>query len=76
MRCLSYYNNPLHVFNPNTKERNGLLTYYKTYGITTLNKHVNGNHVVIVKFFEEVMVYENELLKDNQQRKGLMCQTM
>jgi DNA-binding transcriptional regulator WhiA len=53
------YNYPLHVFNPSTKEKNELITYYKTYGITTLKKHVNGNHVVIVKKIEEV----NGLLK-------------
>jgi hypothetical protein len=54
MRCLFCYNNPLHVFNPSTKERNGLITNYKTYGITTLKKHGNGNHVIIVKKIEEV----------------------
>jgi hypothetical protein len=39
----------MHVLNPNTKKRKILITYYKTYGITTLEKHANANHVVIVK---------------------------
>jgi hypothetical protein len=59
MRCLFATTILLHVFNPSTKENNELITYYKTYGITTLKKHVNGNHVVIVKKIEEV----NGLLK-------------
>jgi hypothetical protein len=56
MRCLFATTILLHVFNPSTKENNELITYYKTYGITTLKKHVNGNHVVIVKKIEEVNV--------------------
>jgi hypothetical protein len=31
-----------------------LITYYKTYGITTLKKHMHVNHFIIVKFFEEI----------------------
>ncbi len=39
----------MHAFNQNTKERKGLITYYTTYGITTLKKHVDSDHVTIVK---------------------------
>jgi hypothetical protein len=42
----------MHVPNLNTKKRKGLIAYYKTYGITTLKKNVDGNHVMIVKKIE------------------------
>jgi hypothetical protein len=32
MRCIFYYVDLIHVHNPRTKERKGLITYYKTYG--------------------------------------------
>ncbi len=35
MRCLFCYNSPMHALNPNKKERKMLITYYKTYGIST-----------------------------------------
>jgi hypothetical protein len=35
------------------KKRKILITYYKTYGITTLKKHANANHVVIVKMIDK-----------------------
>jgi hypothetical protein len=41
------------VLNLSTKERNKLITYYKTYGVTSLKKHVDANLVVIVKKIEE-----------------------
>jgi hypothetical protein len=44
---------PCHAPNPSTKERKGLITYYKTYGITTLKKHGDANHTLIVKNIEE-----------------------
>jgi len=44
MRCLFCYNNPMHALNLNTKERKILITYYKTYGISTLKKHVDNDH--------------------------------
>ncbi len=45
MRCLLYYNNLVHARNPNIKKRKGLITYYKTYVIMTLEKHVDSDHV-------------------------------
>jgi hypothetical protein len=50
----------MHALIPNTKKRKGFITYYKTYGITTLKKHVDGDHVVIVKKIEETI---NALIK-------------
>jgi hypothetical protein len=39
--------------NPNTKKRKILITYFKTYDITTWKKHVDCNHAIIVKNIEE-----------------------
>jgi hypothetical protein len=44
---------PCHAPNPNTKERKGLITSYKTYGITSLKKHGDANHTLIVQKIEE-----------------------
>jgi hypothetical protein len=52
MRCLFCYISLLHASNPKTIERKVLI--YITYGITTLKKHVDSNHVLIIKNFEEV----------------------
>ncbi len=49
MRCILCYVDPINGFNPRTKERKGLITYYKTYGIITLKKHVNACHSIIAK---------------------------
>ncbi len=43
----------LHALNPNTKERKGFITYYKTYGIIVLKKHVDSDHTTIIKKIEE-----------------------
>jgi len=64
----------VHVFNPNTKERKGFITYYKTYGITILKKHVESDHATIIKKIEEklnVLVrgpFERQLAK--KKKKG------
>jgi hypothetical protein len=41
--CILCYNNDVNVHNLRTKKRKGLIKYYKTYGITTLKKHVDVN---------------------------------
>jgi hypothetical protein len=61
MRFILCYDSALNILNARTKERKGLVTYYTTYGITTLKKHVNPNYSIIVKFFEEET--NNEILK-------------
>jgi hypothetical protein len=43
----------VHAFNPSTKERNFFITYYKTFEILALKKHVNVNHALIFKKIEE-----------------------
>jgi hypothetical protein len=49
MRCIMCYAETINVFNPRTKERKGLITYYKTYGITISKKNVNVDHSIIAK---------------------------
>ncbi len=53
MSCLFCYKSPVNVFKLSTIERNRLITHYKSYGITSLKKHVDANLVVIVKKNEE-----------------------
>jgi len=43
----------VNVHNLSRKERKKLVAYYKTYGITSLKKHVDVDLVVIIKNIEE-----------------------
>jgi hypothetical protein len=52
MKCILCYDNIVNISNPRTKERKGLITYYKTYGIIVLKKHVDANHFIIAKKIE------------------------
>ncbi len=47
------YNSPIWFCNPKIQVRKGLIIYNTTNGITTLKKHVNANHYIIEKMFEE-----------------------
>ncbi len=47
MRCILRYDNVVNIPSPRMKERKWLTTYYKTYGITVLKKHVDANHSII-----------------------------
>ncbi len=40
-------------YNPITKKRKGILTYFKKNGIRTLKKHVDVDHAIIANIFEE-----------------------
>jgi hypothetical protein len=61
MRCILYYDNVVNIPYPRMKERKGLITYYKTYVILiVLKKHVNPNHFIIAKRFEEKI--NNEII--------------
>jgi len=53
IKCLLGYISFLHAHSLNTEERKVLITYYKTYEFTTLKKHVDIDHVLIVKNFEK-----------------------
>ncbi len=53
MRWIFCYLDPINAHNPRIKERKGLITYHKTYGIISLKKHVDVGHSIIAKFLEE-----------------------
>jgi hypothetical protein len=50
MRCNFSYDSLVNNHNP-SKSNNikGLKTYYKIYGIISLEKHVDANHAIIAK---------------------------
>jgi len=52
--------------NSKTQARKGLISYYKTNGITSLKKHVDVIHIIIVKMFEEEV---NSLLKRKEEKQ-------
>jgi hypothetical protein len=62
MRCILCYDIVINISNPRIKERKGLITYYKTYGIITLKKHVDADHFIIVKKFEKEV--NNEIIRN------------
>jgi hypothetical protein len=53
MRCILCYNNQVLFCNPKIQANKGLIIYNITNGITSLENHVNVNHFMIAKFFEE-----------------------
>jgi hypothetical protein len=60
-----YCNSLVDVFNLiRIQARKGIKSYYKTNTTTTLEKHVDVDHVVIVKKFEEISLLTG-VWKDN-----------
>ncbi len=53
LRCIMCYVDTINVFNPRTKERKGLMTYYKTYGIFISKKNVDVDHSIFAKKLKE-----------------------
>jgi hypothetical protein len=49
VHCILSYNSPINASNFKTYVRKNLISYYKTNGIITFNKHVNANHAIIAK---------------------------
>jgi formate-dependent nitrite reductase cytochrome c552 subunit len=54
MRCMNCHVNFV-SYSLRTKERKGTITYFMKNGITTLKKHVDADHIVLAKRFEEEM---------------------
>jgi hypothetical protein len=50
MHCIICYNSPILNLNSKTQVRRELIVYNTTNGITTLRKHVNVNHLIILEF--------------------------
>lgn len=66
-RTLCYSNN-LFFFNWKNKLKKGLISYFKTSGITFLRKHVDTNLLVVSKQIGR----EEEIWRDNMLRKEQM----
>jgi hypothetical protein len=49
MKCILCYDNAINIPNARTKERKGLITCYKTFGIIFIKKHVDVDHSIIAK---------------------------
>jgi hypothetical protein len=54
------------MYNKIIKSRKGLIFYYKTSEITCLKNHVDANHVILYKIFEEEV---NSFLKGSVERQ-------
>jgi len=67
MRCILCYDDAVNIPNARTKERKGLITCYKTYDINVLKKHVDVDHFIIVKKFEEEI--NNEIISSVERQR-------
>ncbi len=68
MRCMICHVNFV-SYNLKTKERRGIITYFKKNGITILKKHVDANHVVLAKRFEKEMNFPLRNILEKQLAK-------
>ncbi len=66
MKCILWVDNAVNILNPGTKKRKGLITYYKTYHINAHKKHVDIDHSIIVKKFEEEI--NNDIIGNVEKR--------
>ncbi len=53
MRCHLYCYKTVVLYNLRTKLRKGLISYYKTIGISSLEKHVDAEHGLLAKKLDE-----------------------
>jgi hypothetical protein len=53
MKCITCYNSQVLIHNLKIQTRKHLIIYNTINGITTLKKHVNANHFIIAKMFDE-----------------------
>jgi hypothetical protein len=60
------YDNVVNIPSPRTKERKGLITYYRIYGIIALKKHVDANHFIIANKIEKEI--NNEITKSVEKK--------
>jgi hypothetical protein len=65
MHCIFCYQKPVIGIYLRTQTRKGLISYYKTNGITSLKKHVDAKHTIIAKMFEEEVIF---LLKGRKKK--------
>ncbi len=63
------YDNVVNILNVKTRERKWLIIYYKTCGSIILKKHVDVDHFIIVKIFEEEINNEIGRIVERQPTK-------
>jgi hypothetical protein len=66
MHCLLCHFQPIIFMNSRKKLKKGLVTYYKTSGMTCLQKHLDADHLVIYKRFQKEINNEG---KENVERQ-------
>ncbi len=66
MQCIIYYKSLVLFCSLKVQAMKGLFLYNTINGITTLKKHVNANHSIIAKLFEEAI---NSPLKGKVEKK-------
>jgi hypothetical protein len=54
--CIHCYQNSVIGINPKTQVRKGSISYNKTNGITSLQKHVDANHSLITKALKKKQI--------------------
>ncbi len=73
MHCIICYQELVIGINSRTQARKGLISYYKTNGITSLKKHVDVEHTIIAKKFKEEV---NSLLKGRKEKQSTKKKTI
>jgi len=58
MKCLLCYNALMNVSNPRRHARKGLISYYQTNDITSLERYVDDDHFLIYQKLEEVKKHD------------------
>jgi len=69
MRCHLYCCKTFVLYNPRTKLRKGLISYYKTIGISSLKKHVDAKHGLFAKKLDEEVNNEVRIEVERQPTK-------
>ncbi len=69
MHCLLCHCQPIVFVNSRKQVRKGLVTYYKTSGITCLQKHLDVDHSTIYKGFQEEINNQGEKNVERQSTK-------
>jgi hypothetical protein len=64
-----FYHINLVLFNPRTKKRKGIISYYQKNEITTLKKHVDVDHVLFAKIIEEELSSLMKIILERQPAK-------
>jgi hypothetical protein len=80
MRCIVYHNDvaPPKILAMCTKCRKGLIAYHKFNGITTMKKHVDFDHFILLKkLLEEVVsiISRSPLNHEPNKKKAHLCPT-